>query len=104
MWWRKKIAAEFNLIGVNRVDWTDSLENDGVRRRTAIAVVGLTGVRAKIAEGNASDQQGIVAELFVALGGERKHSLTAPPRHRRPRPADSVTVDNDRAAQHHNSQ
>ena len=101
---RKKIAAEFNLIGINRIDWADSLKNDRVGRRTAVAVVGLTGVRAKIAEGNTTDQERIVAELFVAFRRERKHSLTAPPCHRRPRPADSVTVDNNRTAQNHNSQ
>lgn len=68
---------------------------------TAIAVVRLTGIRTQIAEGDTSDQQRIIAELFVAFRRERKHALTAPPCHRWPRPAVSVTVDNDRRAQRH---
>lgn len=101
---RDQIATEFGLVSVSRVDGTDGLKDDSVRRRTAVAVVGLTGVRAQVAERDAPDEERIVAELLVALRGERKHPLASPPRDGRPWPADGVAVDDARIAQHHHRQ
>lgn len=76
---RDEVAAELDLFGINRIDRPDSLQDDSVRRGTTIAVVGLASIRSQIAERDAAHQQGIVAELLVAFGRERKHAFATPP-------------------------
>lgn len=98
---RDQVPAELDLLRVRGVNRSNGLKDDSVRGRTAVAVVGLTGVRAQVAERDAPDEQREVSELFVALRREREHPLASPPRHGRPGPAHGVAVDDARVTQHH---
>ena len=67
MWCWYQVSLELDFIGFDRVDGSDSLEDDSERRRTTVAIVSLTSVRAQVAEGDTTDKKGVVAELFVAF-------------------------------------